>query len=116
MKSLDSLEFDDDFVSNNDVHPIPAIQPHGLVDYRQGDLPKKGNVILLEFIAEAFLICRFQQPRTECAMHFDRKPDDFLGQWIAFQDLNHSKPRERAAILLCASVSLWFICFFPSAR
>ncbi len=40
------------------------------------------QLALSQLVQQASLICRLQQTRSECTMHLDRSPDDFVSKPI----------------------------------
>jgi hypothetical protein len=57
---LNGFELHDDCVLHQQINPIIAVQLEPLVTEGQMDLASKGKTHLAQFIANAFLICRFQ--------------------------------------------------------
>src|SRR6266481_589690 len=54
------LQFDNNLILNHHIHPIAAIEANGFVNYWQCHLSAKGQAALLDLIAQAFFISRFE--------------------------------------------------------
>lgn len=87
---LHRLDFQDQFISDDDVGPEPFIQQPIAIDDRHSDLPLKRNTRFRQFEAKTFLINRLQQPWAKLLVHLDRQPDDSLGQFALNQ---HNTPQ-----------------------
>ena len=68
---LQALEFQNNRVFNNQIDSITAIQVNIFILHRERYLPLEVDSAQMGFMAQAFLIGRFQQPRTEVPMHLD---------------------------------------------
>jgi hypothetical protein len=62
---LDRVDFDDDCVVNDDIHPIRGVQPRRLVDDRERNLAGEQHAARSEFIGEAVLIRGFEKAGPE---------------------------------------------------
>ena len=63
---LDCLDFHNDRVFHEQIHPVAQSQLKPFVVNRQMHLPFETQAQLAQFVTEAFLICGLQQPRPRC--------------------------------------------------
>src|ERR1035438_4503163 len=73
---LDGLQFHYNFIFHEQIDPVTTIQLESFVTERHMELTNKGKPHLAQFIANAFAICRFQQPRPQLSMNFNRGRND----------------------------------------
>src|SRR5580700_1062692 len=78
---LDSFDFDNDALADDEIETIPCVQGHPVIDDRQNDLATHGNAARQEFVREALLIGRLKQTWAESPVHL--------------QGSVHHAPRER---------------------
>ncbi len=76
QQSLHRFNFNDHFAGDNYINTVAAVQPHILVENRKRHLAGKRDSSLFKFEAKTFFISRFEQPRSELLMNFNRPPDD----------------------------------------
>jgi hypothetical protein len=57
------LQLDDDVLLHDHVYSVPEIELHPLVYDWERDLPSYGESSLTQLPAEAFFVCRLEQPR-----------------------------------------------------
>jgi hypothetical protein len=79
MEALDSLQFDDDAVLDEQVENEPAPDRLSLVGERNRMAALGLELVPSQFDEQAFAIHRFQKPRSQCAMDFDRASNDRFG-------------------------------------
>ena len=79
---LNALEFEQDRVFHQYVNSVTAIECDALVDERKLDLAAKCETAQLQFIAQAFLVCGFEQSGAEEAMDFNRGANDSVSEFI----------------------------------
>jgi hypothetical protein len=75
---LYGLQLDDHSVFDQQVNPVTAIESHPLVNHWQFLLLFHLEPLLPQFVGEARVIGRFEQPRSKRPMNLDRSPDDSL--------------------------------------
>jgi hypothetical protein len=73
---LDRLDPDDHQAGDEDVDAKVAVQRSALVSDGEQRLPFEGNPTLLELVAEAPFIDRFEQSRPQDAVDLDRRSDN----------------------------------------
>src|ERR1039457_2917719 len=73
---LDGLQFHYNFIFHEQIDSVTTVQLESFVTERHMELTNKGKTHLAQFIANAFPICRFQQPRPQLPMNFHRGRDD----------------------------------------
>src|ERR1035441_7130490 len=73
---LDGLQFHYNFIFHEQIDPVTTVQLESFVTERHMELTNKGKPHLAQFIANAFAICRFQQPRPQLSMNFNRGRND----------------------------------------
>lgn len=78
-QTFHALKFQKNLMVNQHIDAVTTIQPKTFVFDRQGMLCQKGNALELEFVGEALLVGRFQQPRPQIAVHFNRTADHTVG-------------------------------------
>ena len=71
LDTLDAFELHDQLVLHQQINPIPTIEAHTFVLYRQRMLRYEADFVTLKLMSETPLICRFQQPRPEYAVHLN---------------------------------------------
>jgi hypothetical protein len=77
---LDRFQLNDDFVVDNQVDSISAIQPHALVANRHVYLLAKRDVAQCQLATKADLIYRLQETWAKRLMNVYRGCYDFAGQ------------------------------------
>ena len=95
---VDALDFYDDLVLDDQVGTVLA-DDHTFVKNRNGDLPHERETDFLEIDTKGSFVGRFEQTRTEAAMHLDGATDDAMSEWVTFAVANML-----VHINLCASV------------
>jgi hypothetical protein len=75
---IDSLQFEQETISDDKVEPVPAVEPDPLVVHRQCALPVEPQPSQRELLREARLLSRLEQPGPEVPMHLDASPDHLL--------------------------------------
>ncbi len=80
---LHALEFKNYLLFDHQVHLVSTIKMQALICDREFDLPFKAYARQVQFLAQTFLIRRFQQPGPELAMDFNRRSDDGTGSRIS---------------------------------
>jgi hypothetical protein len=65
-------------VFDQQVNPVTAIESHTLVNHGQDLLAFHLELLLPQFVGEARVIGRFEQPGSKRPMNLDRSPDDSL--------------------------------------
>jgi hypothetical protein len=76
---LDAFQFENDFILNDEVQSIPAIQLYAFVFDGQGHLALKSQPTEVEFVTQTLLISRLEKAWTKRPMHFDGGSNDLLG-------------------------------------
>jgi hypothetical protein len=76
QKPFDRLESQNYLLIDNHIHVIPAVQADALVDNWERCLPMKRDLSQLQFMAEASLVCRFEQSGAKMAMHIDGRSNN----------------------------------------
>ena len=79
--ALDALDLDDDSVVDDQIQSIVA-HPFALVRHGHLHLSIEGQVLVVKLERHRILVRALVQAWTECAMHFDRTPDDAFGQVV----------------------------------
>lgn len=77
---LQTLNFKNQHILDNQVEPIATIQLDAFVIDREWQLSLKRNSPQVQFVAKALLVGRLQQARTERTMYFDRGANDPLSE------------------------------------
>ena len=83
--ALDGLELQDDLSLDDHVCNVAAVDHHIVIAHRQGRLPLEADAGPPEFMTQAPVIDRFQQTRSETAVHAHRETDDPLGKVAAMR-------------------------------
>jgi hypothetical protein len=73
---LDGLQFHDHFIVNNKIYFVSAIQLQSLIRDRKIDLAFEGQAAKMQFMAQALLVCGFQQSGPELTVYFDGCAND----------------------------------------
>jgi hypothetical protein len=73
---LDGFQFQDHFITDDQIDLVSAIELQTLIREREIDLTLEEQPAKVEFMAQALFISGFQQSRPELTMHFDRRSDD----------------------------------------
>ena len=87
------LNLDNQFVLNQQIEPIGAIETKSLIVNRKAHLPLEVDTSAAQLKAETLIVSRLEQAGTKVPMHFDRRPDHPLRQLV----LRHSSLREISA-------------------
>jgi hypothetical protein len=82
---LDGLQLHDDYLFDDEVHAVAAVQSAALIDERQWNLPAENNASQGEFVSQTGLVSRLQETRSQSSMDFDGGPDDLVGQVVDFR-------------------------------
>ena len=84
VRALGCFDFDNNGIVYQHIHLEGALEPHAFVmDRHMNPLiskPKRAH-----FIAETLFIDRFQKPRSQVPMYFDRRADNLLSQVVLDQ-------------------------------
>ncbi len=80
--SLDGLQFDDHLIVHNQIYLVSAIELQSFIRDREFDLTFEIHAAKMQFVAQALLVCRFEQSRAKLTMYFDRCPDDHGGSRV----------------------------------
>ncbi len=73
---LDTLEFQNDFIANKEIQTITAIQMNALVMDWQRMLNFELDLVQLQLVGQALLICRFEQSWPQITMDFNSTTND----------------------------------------
>src|SRR3954451_24621684 len=112
---LDGLQLQNEAVLNNDVHDEVATEINALVHHRQFHLPPKRDPPKRKLLTQRLLKNRFEQPQPQYSMHFDRRADHAVRQWVA---LVHCESLSVFSLYFSvsrpsvSSVPLWFVFFY----
>jgi len=87
QEPIDGFELNENAMVDDNVEPIAAIDTKALVLYRQRALSFEGQSTQRKLGAETRLVGRLQKPRSQAAMHFDQRTDDWLGPVLKTPDL-----------------------------
>ncbi|MFO0787743.1 MAG: hypothetical protein U0573_15505 [Phycisphaerales bacterium] len=79
------FELYNDYFLHEHVDAVAAIDLFSFVQNGKLDLTPEWNSPLGEFVREASLVGTFQQARTEYAMDFNGRADDFVGDAVAIE-------------------------------
>lgn len=71
---LDSFQFQDDFISHEEIDLVTTVQLQAFVLDREAHLPLKAQSPKAKFVAKALLVSRFQETGAEMAMNLKRRP------------------------------------------
>src|SRR6185437_9635697 len=85
MQPVFTFGLDHNSAVHDQISPEAALKPYLFVDERHRLLALNLQAQLLQFIRQAGLVRRLQQPRSELAMDLDRGANDFAGQVVAGQ-------------------------------
>src|SRR5262245_44945827 len=88
LELVDTLDFDNDRIEDDNVNSISAVETCSLVIDRQDLLTFECDATQLRFAAQAFLVCRFKQPGATSAMYFNCRTNDFFCQLIYVHSLS----------------------------
>src|SRR5271154_2044242 len=80
QNGFEAFEFEDQRILNHKIDAISAVEINALVSHWQRYLPLKFQCSEMQFVAEAYLVCRLHETRSKFAMHFNRSTDDLLGK------------------------------------
>jgi hypothetical protein len=72
------LHLNDDAIIHHKVQPVPTFNKCVTVSYRYGNLYLEANSSMGELPAQTGLVCRLKQTRSEPAVHFDGRRQDFV--------------------------------------
>ena len=75
QQALDRLDFYDELLHHDEVHPVATSERDSLVTDGQGSLSPKAQTDLPKLIRQALLVCGFEQPRPELPMYLDAGAD-----------------------------------------
>ncbi len=95
---FDGFEFHQNCVLHEQIDPVTTVQLQAFVAERQMDFASESNARTAQFIADAFLICRLEQPRAQVPMNLDRSRDDPMCDPIG--------SATRSPLLCCLCISL----------
>lgn len=87
---LDRLQFQYDFLLNNQIDLVSAVKLQPLVGKRYINLPLEGQPSKVQFVAEALFVSRLQESRAEMSMHFYRRAYDWGRSRIFLSDFSVS--------------------------
>ena len=76
LNVLDTFQFDDKLVLDEDVNSVSTIEPNILVSYRSTQLELKGDSVATQLMGHALFVRRFEQSRAEVTVDFDGTTDD----------------------------------------
>ena len=79
-QTLDGFDLDDQLARDDQIHPVPAVKPHLLVEDWQSHLPIVGNACGTKFETQALLVRGLEQPWSQSAMHLNRQSNHALTQ------------------------------------
>ena len=79
---FNAFDFDNHFILDQQIKPVAAIQLNALVLDRQRALPLKGDSLQVNFMAEAFFVCRFEEPGTKRPVDLDCCADYALREFF----------------------------------
>lgn len=85
MNDVDSFDFENHRVREDDIGREAGIELRVALDNRKFHVPLEIDASLGEFKAKAFPVDRFQKPRPEPPADLDRQPDHAFGQFAAHQ-------------------------------
>jgi hypothetical protein len=81
---LPTLELKNQFVFSQNVDSISPIKPEIFVLYRLWALEFECDPIVIQFISQALLGGRFQQPWSQMSMNFARAANHTFGEFVEF--------------------------------
>jgi hypothetical protein len=79
---FNAFKFYHDLFTHDQIQPVTAVEPQTLVFDREVDLTTEVDAAQMEFVAQTFLVCRFQQSRSQVTMNFDCCTDDRAGAQV----------------------------------
>src|SRR5205823_4803643 len=97
-QSLNGFQLQDESAFDDDIDPIPAIQPHRFVDHRQGYLTFKVYPSPTQLKTEAFLVRGLQQSGTKMAVNLDGEANNLVRQDVPL--VRHRHCRRHLAVSL----------------
>jgi hypothetical protein len=75
QNSIDGLDFEDQLLLYNEIHPVAAINAKPLVNDRQWNVSGKRDATVREFETQSLLVGRLEQTGTKLPMHLDHEAD-----------------------------------------
>ena len=72
---VDTFQFDDQLVLDENVDSVSTIEPNILVLNRQSRLELKGDSVASQFMGQALFVGRFKQSQPEVPVDFDSTTD-----------------------------------------
>ncbi len=78
QQALDGLELDEHAILDDDIESVATVDEDPLVRDRERSLAIEQKPPQLKLAAQARLVRRFEQARTEIPVHLDERTDDFL--------------------------------------
>src|ERR1035441_2918967 len=109
---LNGFQFHHNGVCHKQVNPVTTVQMESLVVEWQRDLTRKRKSPPAQFIANAFLICRFKQPGAQVSMDLNRRRNNFMcrdveiGLAFCFWVDQHFSALISASLRLCGEFTL----------
>ena len=82
QQSFDRFQLKQDRVLNDQVNLVSTIQLEVLVDDWQIHLPLERESSQMQFVAETLFVGRFEKARTEMAVNFNSRTDDWTSSWV----------------------------------
>src|SRR5262245_49837563 len=85
QQPLDAFQLDNQFVFDDEVNTIHAVQSQSAIRERQRDLSSKPKAVALEFILQALAVGVLEQAGTERTMYGDGVSNDRVSNWTGNQ-------------------------------
>jgi hypothetical protein len=79
VEPFHALDFDDDFIANDQIGPVLRDQ-FTFVKYRNADLAAEGQTNGPKFDTQRRFVNRFEEARSEVSMYLDGTSNDLFGQ------------------------------------
>ncbi len=80
--SLDTLEFQDHGIFDDDVYSVTAVEFQALVLDGQRYLPLKMNTSEMKFVAETLLVSRFHESGTKFFVDLNGSADHLIREFL----------------------------------
>lgn len=104
-KRIKGLQLDENAPVNKQMDPISALEFDVFVHQREQLLPFEWYPSQAELSCQTLLVCRFKQTRTQHAMNFHRRADDFVCQLrvIHFSPQRRSEEKQPTQVTAASS-------------
>lgn len=96
---LQGFVFYEDLALDDHIHSVPSINSQVGVGYRKWDLTLNRKSALPQFVSEARLVDRFQEPGAEGGVHCECSVNHHGSQSLQFLPIHHAMARTLGLLL-----------------